>query len=208
MDGAGAIWESGLTHVSAGDTTLEELLRVAERPLEDVVPGVKASRYHSSTSKAKGAMTQIKAGVVDVCVLARDGSEWRVLALQRADDTRCPGSWESIHGHILDGEKPEDAALRELKEETGLDAERLYNVTVNAFYLHREQTVQLAIAFAAVVAGGSTVSLGLEHTKSEWLSLADAAQRFVWPREREALAHIGVLLAHGDAGSMEDVLRI
>ncbi len=207
-DSAGSIWESGLAHVSAGDTTLEELLRVAERPLEEVVPGVKAARYHSSTSKAKGEMTQIKAGVVDVYVLAREGSEWRVLALQRAEDTRCPGSWESIHGHIADGEKPEDAALRELREETGLEAERLYNLTVNAFYLHREQTVQLSIAFAAVVSSDSAITLGLEHQKFEWLTLADAAHRFVWPREREALTHISVLLPDGDAGPTEDVLRI
>jgi len=26
------------------------------------------------------------------------------LTLQRGEDTRCPGSWESVHGHIADGE--------------------------------------------------------------------------------------------------------
>jgi len=208
VDGAGSIWESGLAHVSAGDTTLEELLRVAERPLEEAVPAGRTSRYHSSVRKAKGEMTQIKAGVVDVYVLAREGSEWRVLALQRAEDTRCPGSWESIHGHIAEGEKPEDAALRELREETGLEAERLYNLTVNAFYLHREQTVQLSIAFAAMVSNALPVTLGLEHVKFEWLTLTDAAGRFAWPREREALTHITVLLPDGDAGPTEDVLRI
>ena len=153
-------------------------------------------------------MTRINAGVVDVYALSRDGDTWRVLALQRAEDTRCPGSWESIHGHISDGEKPEDAALRELREETGLEAERLYNVTVSAFYLHREQTVELAISFAAVVSATAPVTLGLEHVKSEWLSLSEAGSRLTWPREREALTHIAVLLPNGDAGPAEDVLRI
>ncbi|MGI8619877.1 MAG: ATPase, T2SS/T4P/T4SS family [Gemmatimonadaceae bacterium] len=207
-DGTCSIWESGLAHVAAGETRLEELLRVAERPPDEVVPAAKTGQYHSSTSKAKGEMTQIKVGVVDVYVIAREGSEWRVLALQRADDTRCPGSWESVHGHVADGEKPEDAALRELREEAGLDAERLYNLTVNAFYLHREQTVQLAIAFAAVVSSAAAVTPGPEHVKFEWLTMADASHRFSWPREREALAHIGVLLPDGDAGPTEDVLRI
>jgi type II secretory ATPase GspE/PulE/Tfp pilus assembly ATPase PilB-like protein/8-oxo-dGTP pyrophosphatase MutT (NUDIX family) len=207
-DGAASIWESGLAHVAAGETTPEELLRVAERPLDVAVPAATPARYHSGTSKDNGPMTLIKAGVVDVYALSRDGDEWHVLALQRAEDTRCPGSWESIHGHIADGEKPEDAALRELKEETGLDAERLYNVTVNAFYLHREQTVQLAIAFAAVVSAGAPITLGPEHVMFEWLRLSDAASRLTWPREREALTHIGVLLPDGDAGPAEDVLRI
>jgi 8-oxo-dGTP pyrophosphatase MutT (NUDIX family) len=206
-DGAGSIWESGLAHVAAGDTAVEELLRVAERPLEEDVTAARPARYHSGGPKARGEMTEIKAGVVDVYALMREGDEWRVLALQRADDTRCPGSWETIHGHIADGEKPEDAALRELEEETGLAAERLYNLTVNPFYLHREQTVQLAIAFAAVVSTAA-VALGTEHVRSEWLTLSDAAHRFSWPREREALTHIGVLLPDGDAGPLDDVLRI
>ncbi|HUR91493.1 MAG TPA: ATPase, T2SS/T4P/T4SS family [Gemmatimonadaceae bacterium] len=207
-DGAGSIWESGLEHVTAGDTTVQELLRVVERPVEEPVPAETALRYHSSTRKAKGEMTQIKTGVVDVYVLAREADAWRVLTLQRAEDTRCPGSWESVHGHILDGEKPEAAALRELREETGLEAERLYNVTVSAFYLHREQTVQLAIAFAAVVSPAASITLGPEHASHEWLALPDAALRFSWPREREALTHIPVLLPDGKAGSLEDVLRI
>ena len=207
-DGAASIWESGLGHVSSGDTTVEELLRVAERPADEAGPVPQAALYHSSTRKPKGQMTQIKAGVVDVYVLARQSNEWRVLALQRAEDTRCPGSWEAVHGHIIDGETPEAAALRELREETGVEAERLYNVTVSAFYLHREQTVQLAIAFAAVVSPTAAVTLGVEHVTFEWLTFTEAANRFAWPREREALSHISLLLPNGEAGPLEDVLRI
>jgi type II secretory ATPase GspE/PulE/Tfp pilus assembly ATPase PilB-like protein/8-oxo-dGTP pyrophosphatase MutT (NUDIX family) len=207
-DGARSIWESGLAHVAARATTLDELLRVAERPAGPPAPRLKDARYDSSTPNAEHDMTPIKAGVVDVYVVAREAGELRVLTLQRGEDTRCPGSWETVHGHIARGEKPEDAALRELKEETGLTAERLYNVTVSAFYLHREATVQLAIAFAAIVSPDAEIALGPEHVRSEWLSVAEASCRFAWPREREALAHIAVLLPDGDAGPTEDVLRI
>jgi hypothetical protein len=36
----------------------------------------------------------------------------------------------------------------------------------------------------------------------------EAAARFVWPREREALQLIYQLLRTGDAGPVEDVLRV
>ena len=96
----------------------------------------------------------------------------------------------------------------ELFEETGLAPERLYNVTVQPFYLHRIDTVQLAVVFAAFVAEPATVTLGPEHQRSEWLPVADARRRFAWPRERESLDHIVHLLGAGDAGPLEDVLRV
>ncbi|HET7456488.1 MAG TPA: NUDIX domain-containing protein [Gemmatimonadaceae bacterium] len=158
--------------------------------------------------------TTIRAGVVDVYVVrpyapsADGGTSWRVLVLQRALDTRCPTAWETVHGRIEPGERPEAAAIREVREETGLEAERLYNVTVQPFYLHRFGSVQLAVVFAVFVAEPATVTLGAEHQASEWLDVAGARARFVWPREREALDHVVQLLGRGDAGPVEDVLRV
>jgi 8-oxo-dGTP pyrophosphatase MutT (NUDIX family) len=153
-------------------------------------------------------LTQISAGVVDVYVIRPNVERWRVLAVQRSLDTRCPSAWETVHGRIEPGERPEEGALREVREETGLEVERLYNVTVQPFYLHTLGTVQLAVVFAAFVREPAAVTLGPEHQRYEWLTFPEAAERFVWPREREALQHIGVLLAGGDAGPVEDVLRV
>src|SRR5688500_2555865 len=153
-------------------------------------------------------MTQIKPGVVDVFVIRPLAPEWKILVLQRAADTRCPGAWETIHGRIEPGERPEHAALREVREESGLDAERLYSITVHPFYLHAQQTVQLAIVFAAFVAEPVAVTTGSEHRAYEWLSVEDAIRRFVWPRERVSMREIVSLLGAGDAGPVEDVLRI
>jgi 8-oxo-dGTP pyrophosphatase MutT (NUDIX family) len=150
-------------------------------------------------------MTDIEVGVVDVYVLR---PSWQVLVLQRAPNTRCPGSWETIHGHIEDGELPEVAAVREVREETGLAVERLYNVTVQPFYLHRYKAVQLAVAFAAFVSEAGAVTLGSEHQRAEWLTADDARRRFIWPRSRAALDDIVGLLRTGDAGPVEDVLRV
>ena len=96
-------------------------------------------------------MTSLTVGVVDVYAISPAASGWSVLVLQRAHDSRCPGAWETVHGYIEPGEHPEHAAVRELREETGLAADRLYNVTVQPFYLHGSHAVQLAVVFAAVV---------------------------------------------------------
>ena len=152
-------------------------------------------------------MTEIRVGVVDVYVVRITSRGWRVLALQRAADTRCPGSWEAVHGRIEPGEMPSQAAVRELREETGLTPERLYSVTVNPFYLAALDTMQLAVVFCAFV-DSDEVKTAEEHQTHEWLTVAQAAKRFTWPRATDVLAHITKLLRTGDAGPAEDVLRI
>ena len=150
---------------------------------------------------------RVRVGVVDVFVLQRRGNEWHALVLQRAPGARCAGAWETVHGRLEPDERPEDAAIREVAEETGLTVERLYNVTVQPFYLHQDAVVMLAVVFAAIVRD-DPLTLGDEHTSAEWMPIAEAEQRFAWPRERANVRDAAALLAGGDAGKVEDVLRV
>ena len=153
-------------------------------------------------------MADARVATVDAYVLHRAAGHWETLALRRASGTRCTGAWEAVHGHIDGDERPEDAAIREVAEETGLTVLRLYNVAVQPFYLHTTGLVTLAVAFAAVVDSGVKPVLGPEHDLAEWLALDAARERMSWPRSRTALADIAVLLHGGDAGAVEDVLRV
>jgi 8-oxo-dGTP pyrophosphatase MutT (NUDIX family) len=153
-------------------------------------------------------MTKITPGVIEVFVIRHNGGDWRVLLLQRAADGKRPGSWETVYGKIDAREKPEVAALRELREETGLDPSALYDVTVTSFYLHTGQTIQMCITFAAFVADDADVSLSDEHQRYEWLTVDEACARFTWPREIHSLRDARHLLGKGDAGAVEDVLRV
>lgn len=152
--------------------------------------------------------TEVRVGVVDVFAIDPRVDGWRVLTLRRAAGTRCTGAWEVVHGRIEDGERPEEAAVRELREETGLAATRLYNVTVHPFYLHRFGVVQLAVVFAAFADSLAPLTLGVEHDRAEWVTPDEALERLVWPRSRASLGDIRQLLAEGDAGVVEDVLRV
>ncbi len=98
--------------------------------------------------------------------------------------------------------------MREVREETGLTVQRLYNVTVQPFYLHKLATVELAVVFATFVDRAQPITLGAEHMRHEWLTPDAALDRFVWPRERAALRDVLQLLRSGDAGPVEDVLRV
>jgi dihydroneopterin triphosphate diphosphatase len=152
----------------------------------------------------------LRVSIVDVVVVRFTDAGLETLLLRRAPDTRCTGAWEIVHGRIEAGERPEAAALREVREETQLFVQRLYNVTLGGFYLHQTGVVSLSVVFCAIVANDNAdVGLGSEHDACRWLPMRDAMDECAWPREREAMAHITHLLRNGrDAGAVDDVLRV
>ncbi|HEY0997292.1 MAG TPA: ATPase, T2SS/T4P/T4SS family [Gemmatimonadaceae bacterium] len=231
--GMGSLWSAGIAHVRRGATSLDELLRVAEPPRpaarehpdrsSPIPDGAFAllPEFEDPPSRSAGAgaelapapryippMTEIKAGTVDVFVIRPHADGWQVLVMQRAMGTRCPGSWETVHGRIEPGEHPEEGAVREVAEETGLAIERLYAICVQPFYLLPVRTMQLAAVFAAFVPLEGEVVLGPEHRDHAWLPVAEARRRFAWPRERQSLDELMELVGSGDAGPLEDVLRV
>ena len=153
----------------------------------------------------KAPAIPIEVGVVDVLVFRAVERGWQVLVLRRGTATRCPGTWEMVHGKVEPGESLPTAARRELKEETGLDAGQLLSVTMHPFYLAQTGTVQLAAVFAAVVAGDAAVKRGAEHDKHGWVTVAAARRRFTWPHERRHLDDAYTLLR---TPAVHDVLRV
>ncbi len=157
-------------------------------------------------------MTAILTMAVDLYVIrVTSGGDLESLLLRRACGARSPGSWEGVHGHLEETESAVDGAHRELREETGLTAHRLYNLSrCESFYLHRPDTVAVIPVFAALVpvAESEPVRLSAEHDASRWLPIAAAIAHASWPRAKRALSDVGTLLPRGDAGCLEDVLRI
>jgi type II secretory ATPase GspE/PulE/Tfp pilus assembly ATPase PilB-like protein/8-oxo-dGTP pyrophosphatase MutT (NUDIX family) len=209
--GTRSLWGCGCAQLLAGNTSAQELVRVIEPETSRDSSGGHA--YYSPTATVyerpvNPSMTKIVPGVIEIFAIRHRAGDWRVLLLQRAAGGKRPGSWETVYGKIDPQEKPEDAAVRELREETGLEPDALYNVNVTSFYLHESQTIQMCITFAALVPDDVTVVLGEEHQRYEWVSLDEACSRFTWPREAHSLRDAHHLLHRGNAGAVEDVLRV
>lgn len=154
-------------------------------------------------------MSSIAVRYVDVYPIRRAGAAWELLTLRRASGTRCTGAWEVVHGHLEAEERPVAAALRELREETGFEPARLYNLSrVETFYRHTTDEVALIPVFVAILEGVDAPRLGAEHDAFQWRSLPAALQELAWPRSARAVEDIARIFRGVDAGPLEDVLRV
>ncbi|MGH7669679.1 MAG: NUDIX hydrolase, partial [Gemmatimonadaceae bacterium] len=202
------LWESGTAHVRMGNTTTEELRRVASAPAADNLKHPARASRLSVGNPMSDSPISLDIGTIECYIVHPQPDGWRVLLMQRGEHTIRPGSWEVVTGSIEAGERPEDAAMREVQEETGLLADRLYCVAVQSFYLPRRSSIQMSLVFAAFVDHPGAVVLNDEHRQFEWLAVDAARERCTWPRSRRSIGDIVELLGPGNIERVQDVLRV
>jgi dATP pyrophosphohydrolase len=130
-----------------------------------------------------------------VVVYTRRGE---VLLMERREPA---GWWQSVTGSLEPGETPRDAAIRELREETGLAGDGLLDLGINERFTIAPAwrgrfapgvTENLEHAFALrLPAAGEVVLDPAEHLRFEWLPLQAALERATSPTNRAAIEFIG-----------------
>ncbi|MCL5021352.1 MAG: NUDIX pyrophosphatase [Bacteroidetes bacterium] len=133
-------------------------------------------------------MPRINFEIVEV-VLFRRNPEPEFLVLKRSDDEDIyPGLWQIVSGGIEPGEKAYEAALREVKEETGFRPIGLYNTPLtNTFYFYTNDSVNVSPVFAAEIDPHDTIRLSSEHKDFRWLAKEAAVSLLVWPGQKSAI---------------------
>ena len=144
---------------------------------------------------------------IEICVFRRSKYEPQYLLLQRSErDDLYPGIWQIVTGSVEEKEYARKSALRELEEETGLNAERFWIVPfVDSFFDADNDAVHMVPVFAVEVNKNSGVKLSHEHKCCEWLFYEEAKEIITWPGQRKALKIVHKYLTGGNetAGLLE-----
>ena len=108
---------------------------------------------------------------------------WRgdeLLFLKRAAGFSA-GGWWLPGGHLEAGERPVEAAVRELAEETGIElpADALALASVMSY--ERDGTLAHCLVYNAAAPAGVEPALNDEHVVARWYAPAAFAARFLEP---------------------------
>jgi dihydroneopterin triphosphate diphosphatase len=144
-------------------------------------------------------MIPIVSRTVAVCVFRFVSSRAEYLLLKRAPGERLyPDLWQLVTGEVEESETARDAAMREVREETGCVPLHLWVVPeTTSFFDPVRNEVNLCPVFCVQVSGDALVQLSEEHAMFEWLPERDAVRRAVWQSHRAILQMVEEYIVSG-----------
>jgi len=134
-------------------------------------------------------MSEIKVRVIDCHIAYYNNKKscWEFLLLKRSKDTTYSGIWQGVTGKIESSELPYEAALRELMEETGLNAKKLWTIDkVNNFY-DAERDIMNLIPVFGVTVNSTNIVVSREHSEYKWCNINETIKLIAWEEQKKGV---------------------
>lgn len=131
---------------------------------------------------------EVTTRLIEAHIFRMLNNDLEFLLIKRSEKETYPGIWQMVTGAIEENEKGYEAAVREIKEETGLTPGKLWVVPkINSFYYPELDKIFMIPVFAAEVNGTEEIILSEEHTEFKWVNKSEAQKLLAWPGQREAV---------------------
>ncbi len=112
---------------------------------------------------------------ISVCWLEHQG---KVLYLKKTPTSKyAPNLWSPAGGKVDNGENPNDAAIRELKEETGITVKKRDAVPLAVLFVRKPDHDFTYHMFEVKLRDVPKVILSKEHDAYAWLSDSEIAKK-------------------------------
>ena len=89
--------------------------------------------------------------------------------------------WQPITGGIESGESPEEACLREIKEETGLLLHRSNLTSLGDFMVMIDENLSIHKNLFLVLTEQKEIQISDEHVGAQWVALDKVSSQLYWP---------------------------
>ena len=143
-------------------------------------------------------MPKVVVRVIDAYVFNRKSKEIRFLLLKRAKTKIYEHLWQGVAGKIESREAAWEAAIRELKEETGFEPVRIFVADhVSKFYEAHGDWVNMVPVFGIEVED-EEVKLSDEHCEFKWVDFNTAHQTLIWSGQKDGIAAVFNMLNSDD----------
>ena len=143
-------------------------------------------------------MVDINVRVVDCYVFRKTKNGIRFLLMKRNLNKIYEHLWQGVAGKIETGETAPETAIRELKEETGLDPLTMFVADhVSRFYEVHGDQINLVPVFGIEV-NSDKVTLSEEHIDYKWVDIHEALSTLVWNGQKEGLKTVHDMIINND----------
>jgi dATP pyrophosphohydrolase len=120
-----------------------------------------------------------------ICRIVNEQGQYLII---KRRSSYLVNTWQMVSGKIEKGEKAWEAALREIKEETGLRPDRLYSADeVELFYEVSQNCINIVPIFVGFIDMDQAVKLSDEHCEYKWISPDEAVKYLSFENQADTI---------------------